>query len=111
MLEIENLSVRVDGKDILKKVGLEIKNAEIHALLGPNASGKSTLAYAIVGFPDYEITEGTISFEGKNITSLPIEERVKLGIALAFQHPARARGMFSGGGEGPSNSIVMVLNV
>lgn len=93
MLKIENLSVKVHGKDILRRVSLEIKNAEVHALLGPNASGKSTLAYAIMGFPDYKITEGKISFKGKDLTSLPIEERVKSGIALAFQHPPTIKGV------------------
>ena len=67
MLKIENLSVRVDGKDILRKINLEIKKAEIHALLGPNASGKSTLVYTLMGFPDYQITGGRINFKGKNI--------------------------------------------
>lgn len=93
MLKIEDLSVKVHEKDILRRVCLEIKDGEVHALLGPNASGKSTLAYAIMGFPEYKITEGTISFRGKDITSSPIEERVKLGIALAFQHPPTIKGV------------------
>lgn len=93
MLKIDNLSVKVHDKDVLRKVSLEIKNGETHALLGPNASGKSTLAYAVMGFPDYEITEGKISFKGRDITGLPIEERVKLGIALAFQHPPAVKGV------------------
>ena len=93
MLKIENLSVKVHGKDILRRVSLEIKNGEVHALLGPNASGKSTLAYALVGFPEYNITEGRIYFEGKDITGLSIEERVNLGIALAFQHPPTIKGV------------------
>ena len=93
MLKIENLSVRVGGKDILRKINLEIKKAEIHALLGPNASGKSTLVYTIMGFPDYQIIEGEINFKGKNIGSISIEERAKLGIALAFQHPPIIKGI------------------
>jgi Fe-S cluster assembly ATP-binding protein len=93
MLKIENLSVRVGGKDILRKINLEIKKAEIHALLGPNASGKSTLVYTMMGFPDYQIMEGEIDFKGKNIESLSIEERAKLGIALAFQHPPIIKGI------------------
>lgn len=87
MLDIRNLYVKVKGKTILKKVNLKIKEGEIHALLGPNASGKSTLAYAIMGFPGYEVVEGNIWFKGIDITRLPIEERAKLGIALAFQNP------------------------
>jgi len=87
MLKIENLSVKVDSKDILKGINIEIKKTEVHALLGPNASGKSTLAQIIMGFPDYKITEGKISFKGKDITNLSIEERAKLGMALVFQHP------------------------
>ena len=93
VLKIENLSVRVGGKDILRKINLEIKKAEIHALLGPNASGKSTLVYTMMGFPDYQITGGRINFKGKNIESLSIEERAKLGIALAFQHPPIIKGI------------------
>jgi len=93
MLKIENLSVRVGGKDILRKINLEIKKAEIHALLGPNASGKSTLVYTVIGFPGYQITEGRITFEGKNIKSLSIEEKAKLGISLAFQHPPIVKGV------------------
>ncbi|MEA2090335.1 MAG: ABC transporter ATP-binding protein [Thermoproteota archaeon] len=93
MLKMENLSVKVHGKDILQKISLEIKNAEVHALLGPNASGKSTLAYAVMGFPEYNITEGTVCFKGRDITDLPMEERVKLGIALAFQHPPAIKGV------------------
>ena len=93
MLKIENLSVEVDGKDISRSISLEIKNGEVHALLGPNASGKSTLARVIMGFPDYRIIEGKMTFEGKDITNLPIEERAKLGIALAFQHPPIIKGV------------------
>ena len=93
MLKIKNLSVKVAGKNILKKVNLAIEKGEIHALLGPNASGKSTLVHTIVGFPKYEVTKGDIYFGGKEITKLSIEERAKLGIALAFQHPPIVRGV------------------
>lgn len=93
MLKIKNLSVRVGSKHILKDINLEIKKAEIHALLGPNASGKSTLAYTMMGFPDYQITEGEINFKGKNIGSLSIEERARLGIAVVFQHPPIIKGI------------------
>jgi len=93
ILKIKNLSVRVGGKDILKDINLEIKKAEIHALLGPNASGKSTLIYTMMGFPDYQIMEGEIDFKGKNIGNLSIEERAKLGIAVVFQHPPIIKGI------------------
>jgi len=93
MLKIKNLSIRVGDKDILRKINLEIKKAEIHALLGPNASGKSTLVYTMMGFPGYQIIEGEINFKGKNIGSISIEERAKLGIALAFQHPPIIKGI------------------
>ena len=93
MIKIENLSVKVHEQNILEGVSLEIKEGEIHALLGPNASGKSTLAYAIMGFPEYEVTSGKIWFEGKDITTLPIEERAKLGMALAFQNPPSIKGV------------------
>ena len=93
MLKIESLSVKVREKNILEKVNLKIENREIHALLGPNASGKSTLAYAIMGFPEYEVTSGKIWFEGKDVTNLPIEERAKLGTALAFQNPPSIKGV------------------
>ena len=93
MLKIENLSVDVHGKDILRRISLEIKKGELHALLGPNASGKSTLAYAVMGFPEYNITEGRMYFKGKDITGLSIEKRVNLGITLAFQHPPTIKGV------------------
>ncbi len=93
MLKIESLSVKMREKKILEKVNLKIENGEIHALLGPNASGKSTLAYAIMGFPEYKVTSGKILFEGKDITNLPIEERAKLGITLAFQNPPSIKGV------------------
>jgi len=93
MLKIENLSVKVRRKDVLRRVSIEIKNGEVHALLGPNASGKSTLAYAVMGFPEYNITGGRIYFKSKDITGLSIEERVNLGITLAFQHPPTIKGV------------------
>lgn len=93
MLKIDNLSVKVNGKSILKKINLEINNGEIHALLGPNASGKSSLVYAMMGFPDYNVTDGKIIFNGKDITDLQIEERVRLGISSVFQHPPSIKGV------------------
>jgi Fe-S cluster assembly ATP-binding protein len=93
MIKIENLSVKVHEQNVLKGVNLEIREGEIHALLGPNASGKSTLAYAIMGFPEYEVVSGKILFEGKDVTNLSIEERAKLGVALAFQNPPSIKGV------------------
>ncbi|OQX51190.1 hypothetical protein B5M47_01375 [candidate division CPR3 bacterium 4484_211] len=93
MLSIKNLSVKVNGKKILRGIDLEIRKGETHALLGPNASGKTTLAQAIMGFPGYAVASGEICFGGKDIASLAIEERVKLGIALAFQHPPAVKGV------------------
>jgi Fe-S cluster assembly ATP-binding protein len=93
MLKIKNLCVSVNNKGILRNVNVEIKRNEIQALLGPNASGKSTLAYTIMGMPNYKITKGKIFFEGKNITRLPPEKRSKLGIALAFQTPPTIKGV------------------
>jgi len=93
MLKIQNLSVKVNKRTILKKVDLKIRKGEIHAFLGPNASGKSSLARTIMGFNNYKITEGKIIFKGQDITSLPIEKRARLGIALVFQHPPTMRGV------------------
>ena len=87
MLKIENITVKYHDKEILKNIDMEIEKGTIHALLGPNATGKSTLAKVIMGFPQYKVTSGTIYFEGKDITNLPMEERVKLGITMVFQDP------------------------
>lgn len=77
----------------MKNVNLEIESGEVHALLGPNASGKSTLAHALMGIPGYEVAKGSILLNGKDITDLPMEERAKLGMALAFQHPPMIKGL------------------
>ncbi len=87
MLEIKNLVVEVDGKEILKGVNLEIKEGEVHAIFGPNGSGKSTLLAAIMGLPPYKIKKGKIMFKDRELNRLPIWERAKLGIGLAFQNP------------------------
>ncbi len=93
LLEIKNLKVEANGEKILKGVNLKIAAGDIQALLGPNASGKSTLAYAILGHPGYKITEGKIFFQGKDISRLSPEKRVKLGITLTFQNPPAIKGV------------------
>jgi Fe-S cluster assembly ATP-binding protein len=87
-LEIKNLHVALeDGTEIVKGVDLVVDQNEIHAIMGPNGSGKSTLAYALAGHPAYQITEGEIIFDGKNITEAPADERAQAGLFLAFQYP------------------------
>ncbi len=93
MLEIKQLSVAVESKEILHDVNITIKSGETHALFGPNGSGKSTLLMAIMGFPRYRITNGNIIFRGTDITKLPLDERARLGIGMYFQRPPVARGV------------------
>src|SRR5438270_7527346 len=92
-LEIRNLHVRIEEHEILKGVDLDISRGEIHALMGPNGSGKSTLASTLVGHPAYEITQGSISFMGEDITSAEPHERAKAGLFLAFQYPVAIPGV------------------
>ena len=93
MLEISELSVAVEGKDILHDVNLLMGDGETHVLFGPNGSGKTTLLMAIMGFPRYEVTRGSIRFHGQDITNLPLNERTRLGIGLSFQRPPVVRGV------------------
>ena len=79
VLEIKDLHVAIDDKEILKGVNLEMKTGEIHAIMGPNGTGKSTLSAAIMGNPNYEVTKGEILFDGKNILDLEVDERARLG--------------------------------
>ena len=93
LLEIENLVVNVAGKRVLKGVNLSIEEGETHVLLGPNGAGKSTLFLTILGFPQYEVVEGSIKFKGQEITGLTTAERVQLGIGVSFQTPPSIRGV------------------
>jgi Fe-S cluster assembly ATP-binding protein len=87
MFEVENLHVNIEDKEILKGVNLVINKGEIHALMGPNGSGKSTLAYVIAGHPSYEVTEGSVRYNGEDILEMEADERARKGIFLAFQYP------------------------
>ncbi|EDY87553.1 FeS assembly ATPase SufC [gamma proteobacterium HTCC5015] len=93
MLSIKNLHASVEGKQILKGIDLEIKAGEVHAIMGPNGSGKSTLSQVLAGNEAFEITEGSIDFEGQDLSELEIEERAREGIFLAFQYPVEIPGV------------------
>lgn len=92
-LVIRNLKVRVEGKEILKGVNLTLPKGEVHAIMGPNGTGKSTLAYTLMGHPGYEVIEGEVWFKGQNILELEPDERAHLGIFLAFQYPVSIPGV------------------
>ena len=93
LLEIKGLRVSAGEKEILRGVDLSIGRDETHVLMGPNGTGKSTLGYAITGNPAYTVTEGSIVFDGEDITSLPVNERAKKGIFLSFQNPLEVPGV------------------
>ena len=93
MLQIENLHASINGKEILKGISLTVKDGEIHAVMGLNGAGKSTLSNVIVGHPAYEVTEGSITFNGKDLLSLKPEERAHEGIFLSFQQPVEIPGV------------------
>ena len=92
-LEIRNLHVKVEDKEILKGLDLEVEKGRIHALMGPNGSGKSTLANAIMGHPALEVTEGTITYKGTDITEADPDERSRMGLFMAFQYPVAIPGV------------------
>ena len=93
MLEIEDLHVVVDGKEILRGVDLRIEDGEVHAVMGPNGSGKSTLAYALAGREGYDITRGRVLFRGRDLAAMEPEARAREGIFLAFQYPVEIAGV------------------
>ncbi len=92
-IKIENLHVSIEGKEIIKGLDLEINGGEIHAVMGPNGTGKSTLASALMGHPKYEITEGKVTFDGEDLLEMEVDERAKAGLFLAMQYPSEISGV------------------
>ncbi|WP_154669965.1 Fe-S cluster assembly ATPase SufC [Bacillus niameyensis] len=92
-LTIKDLHVEIEGKEILKGVNLEIKGGEIHAVMGPNGTGKSTLASAIMGHPKYEITSGSITLDGQDVLEMEVDDRARAGLFLAMQYPSEITGV------------------
>ena len=93
LLEIKNLKVKIEGKDILKGLDLSVKPGEVHAIMGPNGSGKSTLASVLAGRDEYEVTGGEVLYKGNNILDLSPEDRARMGLFLAFQYPVEIPGV------------------
>jgi len=92
-LRVENLHIRVENKLVVKGATLNIEGGKVYALIGPNASGKTSLAMAILGHPEYEVVKGRIIFEGEDITNLPMPERVRRGLYVSFQNPPEIKGV------------------
>ena len=95
LLEISKLKANIDGKEIIKSLDLKIKSGEIHVIMGPNGTGKSTLANVITGKGKYQISDGTIQYKGININDMSIDERARCGIFMSFQHPIEIPGVNS----------------
>jgi FeS assembly ATPase SufC len=93
MLDIKDLHAGIDGKEILKGLTLHVGTGEVHAIMGPNGSGKSTLANVLAGRPKYEVISGTVTFQGKDLLTLPTEERSREGVFLAMQYPVEIPGV------------------
>jgi len=93
MLHIKDLRVSVEDKEILKGVNLDINPGEVHAIMGPNGSGKSTLANVIAGREDYEVTQGSIAFNGEDVLEMDVDERAHAGVFMAFQYPIEIPGV------------------
>jgi len=93
MISIKNLHASIDGKEILKGLNLEVKAGEVHAIMGPNGAGKSTLASILAGREEYEVTEGSVDFDGKDLLDLETEDRAREGLFLAFQYPVEIPGV------------------
>ena len=92
-LEVKNLHISIEGKEILKGVNLTMKTGEIHAIMGPNGTGKSTLSETIMGNPAYKVTQGEVLLDGKNILNMAVDERARAGLFLAMQYPAEIPGV------------------
>lgn len=93
MLEIRNLHVSIEGKEILKGIHLNVKAGEVHAVMGPNGSGKSTLTQVLAGNENYKVTKGEVLYEGRDLLKMPAEERARAGLFLAFQYPVAIPGV------------------
>ncbi|PYR93394.1 MAG: Fe-S cluster assembly ATPase SufC [Acidobacteria bacterium] len=93
MIEIKNLQVKVEGKEILKGIDLTVNAGEVHAIMGPNGSGKSTLARALSGHPEYEVSGGEVLYEGKDLLDMDPDERARDGVFMAFQYPVEIAGV------------------
>ena len=92
-LQIKNLHVAVSGKEILKGVNLTVHTGEMHAIMGPNGTGKSTLSQAIMGHPAYQVTSGSITLDGQDLSEMAVDERARAGLFLAMQYPSEIQGV------------------
>src|ERR687890_2173879 len=93
MLQVKNLKVRVEDREILKGINLTVNNGEVHAIMGPNGSGKSTFARALSGHPGYEVTDGQVLYNGQDLLDMDPDERAREGVFMAFQYPVEIPGV------------------